>query len=101
MELRAAEEAQGIGGAMPQMAAADRILAEQARLNVAAVEMEKARLEKIKAKQAKEIEQVGSSDFPTTKWLDCHNGMNEWLIFFVKYIDRCIWAEDDGASDGH
>jgi len=58
LELRAAEEAQGIGGAMPQMSAAERILAEQAKMNVAAVEMEKARLEKIKVKQQKEIEQV-------------------------------------------
>ena len=59
LELRAQEEAQGIGGAVPQISAAERILAEQAKLNVAAVELEKKRLAKMQAKKAKEIEQVG------------------------------------------
>ena len=74
MELRAAEEAQGIGGALPQMAAADRILAEQAKLNVAAVEIEKARLEKIKAKQQKEIEQVRREE--QTPLVPCETGIS-------------------------
>jgi hypothetical protein len=57
--MRAQEEAQGIGGAVPSASsAAERILAEQAKLNVAAVELEKKRLEKMKLKQQKEIEQV-------------------------------------------
>jgi hypothetical protein len=59
LELRAHEEAQGIGGAVPSASsAAERILAEQAKMNVAAVELEKKRLEKMKLKQQKEIEQV-------------------------------------------
>lgn len=58
MELRAQEEAQGIGGQVPKASAAEKILAEQQKMNVAAVEMEKKRLAKMKAKQQKEIEQV-------------------------------------------
>ena len=59
IEQEEREAAQGIGGAVPTgPSAAERIMAEQAKLNVAAIELEKKRLEKMKLKQEKEIEQV-------------------------------------------
>jgi hypothetical protein len=52
---------------VPQVSAAERILAEQAKLNIAAVELEKKRLAKMKAKQQKEIEQVVSFEKKMTE----------------------------------
>ena len=57
LEMKLLEEAQGMGE-VAEPSAAQRLLLEQQEQNIAAIEQEKKRLEKIKEKQKKEIEQV-------------------------------------------